>query len=31
MIKLDEHTPTARLLWSNDTSNEDTINPDRAR
>ena len=27
MIKLDEHKPAATLLWSNDTRNEDTINP----
>lgn len=27
MFKLDEHKPTATLLWSNDTSKEDTINP----
>jgi outer membrane protein assembly factor BamB len=27
MLKLDEHKPSAALLWSNDTRNEDTINP----
>jgi outer membrane protein assembly factor BamB len=27
MLKLDEEKPGAALLWSNDTRNEDTINP----
>jgi len=27
MLKLDESKPGATLLWSNDTKNEDTINP----
>ena len=27
MVKLDEKKPGAALLWSNDTRNEDTINP----
>jgi len=30
MLKLDDKKPAATLLWSNDTRNEDTINPSTA-